>query len=178
MARPSAQGQAMIRTATVLSSARLKAGAGPATNHTTNVMARQPQDGRNEVPGDDIRQTLDWGPRALSLGHQTDDPGQHGVGTDPGRPEGQRARRVERGADDEVVDVLLHRQALAGDHALIYARGAVDHDAVDRDGLARSHPNLVADPDLADRQVDLAPSRRIRAMRGCRPIRRRIASEV
>ncbi len=43
VARPSAQGQAMIRTATVLSRARLKAGSGPKANQTTNVNAASPR---------------------------------------------------------------------------------------------------------------------------------------
>ena len=42
VASPSAHGQAMIRTDTVLSSARLKAGSGPATSQTTNVSAARP----------------------------------------------------------------------------------------------------------------------------------------
>ena len=42
VARPSAQGQAMISTATVLSRARLKAGSGPTRNQTTKVTAAMP----------------------------------------------------------------------------------------------------------------------------------------
>ena len=42
VASPSAHGQAMIRTATVLSSARLNAGSGPKANQTTNVSAARP----------------------------------------------------------------------------------------------------------------------------------------
>jgi hypothetical protein len=37
VARPSAQGQAMISTATAATSARVNAGAGPATNQIANV---------------------------------------------------------------------------------------------------------------------------------------------
>ena len=43
VARPSAHGQAMIRTATVFSSARLNAGAGPSVNQATNVRAARPR---------------------------------------------------------------------------------------------------------------------------------------
>ena len=39
VARPRAQGQAMIRTATVFRSARLNAGCGPRANQATNVAA-------------------------------------------------------------------------------------------------------------------------------------------
>ena len=37
VARPSAQGQAMINTATVLTSAKVNAGEGPKSNQTTKV---------------------------------------------------------------------------------------------------------------------------------------------
>ena len=63
---------------------------------------REPEHGRDEVAGDDVGQALDRRPRALGLGHEPDDPGEHGVRADPRRPEGQRPGRVERAADDQV----------------------------------------------------------------------------
>jgi len=50
VASPRAQGQAMIRTATVLRSARLNAGSGPATSHTTNVSTASPMTTGTNTP--------------------------------------------------------------------------------------------------------------------------------
>ena len=52
---------------------------------------------------------------------------------------------------------LLHRHRLAGQHRLVDRRAALDHHAVHRHLLARPHPQPVADRDLLERHLLLAP---------------------
>ena len=62
---------------------------------------------------------------------------------------------------------LATGQALAGDHALVHARRAVGHDAVDGDRLAGADADEVADADLGDRaRRARRPPRSTRAVRG------------
>ena len=76
-------------------------------------------------------------------------------GADTRRAEGQRAGRVQRATDDQVVGMLGDRQALAGDHALVDARSAVDDDSIDRDRLAGSHPHVSPTRTSAIGDIDL-----------------------
>ena len=92
VARPSAQGQAMISTRDRVEQReverRLRAEGEPDDERERG----EAEDGRHEVAGDDVGQALDRRPGALGLGHEPDDLGEHRVGADPGRPERQRAR--------------------------------------------------------------------------------------
>ena len=65
VARPSAHGQAMISTATALTSASARRGCGPQTLQPTNASSRDEHDGRHEECRDAIRQPLNR--RAASL---------------------------------------------------------------------------------------------------------------
>ena len=76
----------MIRTATVLSSARLKAGCGPEDEPDDERERGEPEDGGHEVAGDDVGEPLDRRPRALGLGHEPDDLGEHRVARRPASP--------------------------------------------------------------------------------------------
>ena len=67
MARPMAQGQAMMRTATKFRSARVNAGSGPKRSQTTNVMSREHDNDGHEDAADPIRQPLQGRLGALSL---------------------------------------------------------------------------------------------------------------
>ena len=87
VARPMAQGQAMISTATALTSAKVSAGSGPKTSQTRKVRAAAAiTAGTNHAV---TRSTSAWigsfEPCAC-LDH-ADDLGQHRVGADLGRAE-------------------------------------------------------------------------------------------
>ena len=130
-------------------------GLGPEREPDHERERREPEDHRHEVAGDHVGEALDRRPGALGLGDEPDDLREDRVGADPRGPEGQRPRRVERAADDEVLDPLGDREALAGDHRLVDARGALGDHAVDRDRLAGADAHEVADADVADREVEL-----------------------
>src|SRR5207253_10104826 len=87
-----------------------------------------------------------------------DDLGEDGVGADPGRPRGDGAGAVDAPSDDEVVDLLDHRHALPGDHALVDARGALDAGRVARHAFARPDDHDVADANALDGDIDVAAS--------------------
>ena len=159
VARPRAQGQAMIITATKLSRARFREGFGPKTAQTANVRSAMADDGGHEPAGDDVGQALDGGLGALGLFDEADDLGQHRVLADLGRPELEASGLVERGPDDLVPFRFADGQALARDHGLVHGRPAPRHDAVDRD--------LFPGPDDDD------VARRRRTPPGGRPRRRR-----
>ena len=152
VASPRAHGQAMIRTDTVLSRARLKAGSGPATSQTTNVRAASPiTTGTNTPVTASARR---WIGRPC-LRHQPDDLGEDRVTADPGRANVQRPGRVDRRPDDLVAGRLGDEDALARDHALIDGRATVHDNAVHGDLLAGPHPEHFADYDRHDRDFEL-----------------------
>ena len=73
----------------------------------------------------------------------------------------------------------VHRQALAGQHALVERRAALVDHAVDRHLLARADAHQVADAArLRPACRARAPSRTTRAVRACRPISALIAAPV
>ena len=96
VARPSAHGQAMISTGTVLSSARLNAGSGPSDQPDDERERGESEHDRDEDAGHDVREPLDRRPRALRLRDEADDPGEDRVATDARRAHGQGPGRVER----------------------------------------------------------------------------------
>ena len=121
---------------------------------------RQGGDGehdRDEDPGDGVGQSLDRRPRALGLLDEADDLGQDRVGPHAGRPVGEGTRGVQRRTDDLVAGTLAGGHALAGDHALVDRRAALQHQAIDGDALTWTDQQHVADDDLFDRDVNLRP---------------------
>ena len=128
---------------------------GPGEQPDHERQRRQADHDGDEHAGHGIGEPLDRRPRALRLGHEADDLGEDRVPADPGRAHGQRPGRVDGRADDLVAGRLANGDALAGDHALVDRRATVDDDAVDRDLLARPHPDDVADRDGRDRDVEL-----------------------
>ena len=168
VARPSAQGQAMISTATVLSSARLNAGAGPEDEPDDERERGEDEHAGTKIAGHDVGEALDRRPGALRLRDQPDDPGER-----PCRAPTRVARNVSVpvvfsvAADDLVAGALGDRQALAREHALVDARGAVDDDAVDRRPsrrAARGRGRRRA-PRRSGQSIS-TPSRTTRAVRG------------
>ena len=73
VASPSAQGQAMISTATALTSAYASRGSGPTMAQTTNVDDRDRDHRRHEPAGHAVGQLLDRRAAALRLGDHVDD---------------------------------------------------------------------------------------------------------
>ncbi len=113
-------------------------------------------DGRHEPARDQVGEAGDRRPRALGLLDEPHDLGERRLGADPRGPQGERAARVQRRADDLVAWSLHDGQRLAGEHRFVDGRGALDDDAVDRHLLTGSHAHDVVVADLGDRQVDLA----------------------
>lgn len=106
---------------------------------------RHTDHGGHEVTRDLVGQSLDWGAAALGLSHELDDPRQHGVVPDLLRLDHEAAGLVHRPSDRRRPDFLGNRHRLARDHRLVDRAVPLDDDAVDRDLLARPHPQAVAD---------------------------------
>ena len=118
---------------------------------------RQRDHGRYEHPGDPVGETLDRRLGRLCTLHERQQPRQRGVGADCAGLHDQRAVEVDRGAGDRRATGFLHRERFPGEHRLVDRRRALEHDAVDRDPVARAHPEQVSDPDLRRRDDPLAP---------------------
>ena len=134
VASPSAQGQAMISTATAAVNAAVGAGAG--AEPEAEGGDRERDDDRHEDPGDAVGQPLHLGLAVLRVLDQPGHLGELGVGADPGGPHDEPAAGVDRGADDGVADADLDRHRLAGEHRGVDGGGALDDDAVGGDLLA------------------------------------------
>ena len=113
VASPSAHGQAMISTATALSSPNPIAGGGPNSDQTTKLDDGNGDDRRHEPAGNGIRQLLDRGARALRRGDHRDDLRQERVAADPLGAHHKAAGGVDRGAGQPVARTFLDRQRLA-----------------------------------------------------------------
>ena len=162
----------------MLTSARLNAGVGPNANQTTKVNAARPGPTGTNYAGHDIGQALDRRPRALSL--RTSRMIWARTVSAPTRV----AAEVSVPAAFSVPPTTrspgpCHRQALAGDHALVDPRSAVDDDAVHRRS-SRRHERARGRPTRTS-AIGMSTStepRTTRAVFGARPINLRMASEV
>src|SRR5260370_15308691 len=67
----------------------------------------------------------------------------------------QRARAVDRAADDRIALGFFDRNRFAGHERLIDTRAAADHRAIDRHALAGANAHEVVDFDVLDRHLDL-----------------------
>ena len=125
---------------------------------------------RHEPAGDLVGQPLDRRARALRLGHHLDDARQHRLLADLLRAHDEAAAAVERAADHLGPGLLLDRQRLAGDHALVDGARPFDHLAVDRHAVARPHAQPIARdaPGRASPPRRCRPSRSRRAVLGAR----------
>ena len=147
VARPSAQGQAMISTATALTSAKPIAGGGPNSDHTTNVItAAAITPGTNQPETVSASAWIGARERCASATMWTICASKR-VAADPLGAHDERPGAVDGAAGDLVARPLFDRQRLAGQHRLVDVAGAVEHDAVDRDFFARPHPQPVARDD-------------------------------
>ena len=82
VASPSAHGQAMISTATALTSACASRGSGPTSAQTTNVTAATRDDRRDEVRRPPVGEPLDRRAAALRLADHADDLREQRLGAD------------------------------------------------------------------------------------------------
>ena len=146
VARPSAQGHAMIRTATALTSACARRGSGPNKAQTTKVTTATSDHGRNEPRRDHVGQPLDRRPRALRFAHHADDLREHVSAADALRPHHEAAGAVDRAAGDLAAGRLFHGHRLAGDHRFVHGARALEHDAVDRRPSRRAGPGAGRPP--------------------------------
>ena len=156
VASPRAQGQAMISTATALTSAKPIAGAGPKIDHAANVGDGHDHDGRHEPGRDRVHELLDRGARALCFRDHGDDLRQQGIAADAFGAHHEAARGVDRGPGHLVSGDLLRRQRLAGDHRFIDRAVALEHHAVDRDFLAGPYAQAIAGNNVFERDVLVA----------------------
>ena len=156
VARPSAQGQAMISTVTAATRPKVKRGSGPNTTQAANASnAAAITAGTNQPATRSARRWIGARERCASR-HHLDDPRQHGVAADLVGAHHQPAALVDGAADHARACGLRHRHRFAGDHGFVDARTAFGDDAIDRNLLAGPHPQAIADRDRIDRDILVA----------------------
>ena len=106
--------------------------------------------GRHENAGDTVRQSLHGGFRALCGGHHADDLREHGVLADFRGAVPQRATTVDGGTRHFAALGFGDRHGFAGDHRFVHGGGAGYDDAVDRQLLAGTDGDDVADAHVID----------------------------
>ena len=102
-----------------------------------------------------VGQLGDGGLGGGRLLHQADHLGQGGVLPHPQGLKNKRAGLVDGRGGHLVPHRLVHREALAGQGALVHGGRALHDDAVHRDGLPRPDGDFVAHPDLLHRDLHL-----------------------
>ena len=154
VASPSAQGQAMISTATALSERVDPARLGPNNPQPKQVSSAMRDHGEHEPAGHRVRHALHRRPRALRLRDHLHDLRQHRLRADPLGAHDEAAACVDRRADHACrpgasstgigSPVSIDSSTLAR---------AFQHDAVDRHLLAGAHAQPIADVDVGQRDV-------------------------
>ena len=96
-------------------------------------------DDRHEIGGNDIGQSLNRSPRALSLTDHTDDLRQQRFSTNSLRAHHKTACPVDGRPHHFLARLLLHRNRLAGDHRFIDSARTFQHHAIDRNLFTRPH---------------------------------------
>jgi hypothetical protein len=143
VARPSAQGQAMINTVTAATRPKVKRGSGP--KMTQAAKARRAE---ASTAGTNQPETRSARPR-----HQFDDPRQHGVATDLFGAQHQRTALVDGPPNDARAISLGNRHRFAGHHGFIDKGMSLGDKAVDRNFLAGPHTQAITDRDRIDRDI-------------------------
>ena len=85
---------------------------------------------------------------ALRFGDQGDNLRQHGIGANARGADHQCALAIQGSAGDRIACRFRDRNGLAGDHGFVDGAFAFDHSAVDRNGIAGAHQQLVAQFDI------------------------------
>ena len=179
VARPSAHGQAMMSTATALTSACARRGSGPNAAQTRTSTTATAIDGRHEPAGDGVGQPLDRRARCAAPRRPCRTICASSVSLPTrSRPHDEAAGAVHRAAGHRAAGRLLDRDRLAGHHRLVDAAAALEHDAVHRHlspgRTRRRSPTCTCASGTPLRAVGVDAARR----RGARPSSARIAALV
>ena len=110
---------------------------------------------RHEPAGHPIGQPRNGRARALRGRDHRNDPRQHGVASDLLGAHDEAAGRVQRPGDHFRAGVLGNRHGLAGDHRFVDRGASLRHFSVDRDFLAGTHTQAIADRDHIERDIFL-----------------------
>ena len=153
VASPNAHGHAMINTATAAEQRVRKARIGADVCPNDERQHRNGDHGGNEYRGDAVREPLHRRATALRICHERDDPREQRFGTDFLGKHRQRAGAVDGCAGDARANRLFHRHRFAAQHRFVHRAGAVDHATIDRDLLAGSHQQPIADADRIERHL-------------------------
>ena len=147
MARPSAHGQAMMRTATaaVNASRAVARGDQPAREGGE----REHEHDRHEDGRDPVGEALRGRLACLSLLHEPGDLRDGGLRADPRRPDDEPAPGVEGAADDLGPGRDVDRHGLSGQQRLVDGGLAFEHDPVGEDLPARLDLEDVPDGESA-----------------------------
>jgi hypothetical protein len=119
VARPKAQGQAMMRTATAFTRACAKRGCGPRKSHAMKVITAAATTGGHEPFRYAVGEALDGSAAALGLADELHDAGQQRFAADAFGAHDEGAGAVDGGADDFAVGRFFDRHGFAGDHGLV-----------------------------------------------------------
>ena len=119
VARPRAQGQAMIRTATAAARLRLNSEFSGARVQAAKVAKGDDHYDRHEITGYHIYEALDRGSGALGVADHEGNLAKQRLLADPGGLHLESAYGVERSARHTVTGALVDGNALAGHHRLV-----------------------------------------------------------
>ena len=156
VARPSAQGQAMISTATAFTSACARRGSGPSAAHTRKVAAAaSTTTGTNQAATRSARLWIGARLRWACATSATMRASSVSLADLLG-PHHEASGAVHAARHDAVPGTLRDRDRLAREHRFVDGARALEHDAVDGQLLPGSHAQRFPDADTRERHVDLA----------------------
>ena len=150
VARPSAQGQAMISTLTAATRPNAIRGSGPNQAQAAKAMMAASDHHRHEPAGHLIGQPLDRRARTLRLGDHLDDLGQQRVAADLVGAHHEAAGLVQRARDHLGPGFLGDGHGFARHQGFVERGAAFENDAIHRHLLARPDPQMVADLQAVD----------------------------
>ena len=104
----------------------------------------------HEYAGDLIGHAGDGRLGGVGVLDELDNLGERCLGTHPRGAEGKRARAVDGGGVNGGTGGLFHGDRLAGERTLVHGRAALEHHAIDGDGLSGAHAQDLAGKDTVD----------------------------
>ncbi len=143
----------MISTLTETASACASLGSGPIKRPRRKRQDGNRDDGGHEHGRDPVSQTLHRGAASLRIRHRVHDPRQHRVGADLLGHDHELPALIDRASGHLGARFLGHGHGLARHHGLVHRAPPFDHAAVDRQFLARPHPQAIADDNRVKRHV-------------------------
>lgn len=130
VAKPSAQGQAMMRTATALTMACASAGSGPSHIPQDESEHRNRQHHGHEDSRDFVGETLNGRAAALRLSDHVHDLPEQSVAAHALGAHDETAGAIDGAASHLVTDCLFHRERFAGDHRSLHVGVTFDDFAI------------------------------------------------